>query len=49
MELMDTGGDLLKPISELFQGNLLDERTLLAKASRSFPTNCNLTKARGAY
>ena len=49
MELVNTGGDLLKPISEFLQGSLLVERRLVAKASRSFLTNCNLTKARGAY
>jgi len=49
MELVNTGGDVLKPISELLQGNSFDERTLVAKASDSFPTNCNLTKARRAY
>jgi hypothetical protein len=49
MELMNTGGDLLSPFSELFQGSLLVERRLVAKASRSFLTNRNLTKARRAY
>jgi len=48
MESLNTGGDLFNPISEVLQGNLFDERTLVAKASRSFLTHCYLTKARGA-